>query len=194
MSYVLEVLLVVAFGFAICTLVAGLAMLIVPDKLHSLAARLDITISTEKYFAVFDKTKHVDRYFYKYHLVFGAFIIIGATYTVLMLVDSPTPYHVLPEIINPIVSEWLYDTMILFLVLINGLVFFIGVIVLIRPSGLKAFETRMNTWIDTSGLIQHLDTQRMLEQQKPLKRPRLYGLIVFVGSVYVLWIIAPYIF
>lgn len=194
MSYVLDVLLATVFGFALITLATGLFMLMAPDKIHSLAVRLDKTISTEKYFVAFDRAKHIDRYFYKYHHVFGIFIIMGATYTVFMLTSSQGSYQTLPELINPVISSWLYDALVFTLLLLNGLVILIGFIIIFRPSALKAFEAKMNIWRETSDLIKPLDKQRYLEQQRPLKWARLYGLIVLSGSLFILWQTASHFF
>ena len=193
MSYVEETLLVAAFGFAIVTLVIGLLMLVIPDKVHAFAARMDVYISTEKYFAVFDKTKNIERYFYQYHRVFGVFIVLASGYTLFALFGTDIPYHKLPEIIHPVVSEWLYDAGVNMLLVLNAIVVIVGLVVFFRPSLLKGIEAKMNKWVDSSAVVKELDTQRFLEQQKPLKRPRLYGAVVFLASVYILWQTAPYL-
>lgn len=193
MSYVQEVLLLVIFCFAIITLIAGAVMLTIPYKLHALAEQLDKTVSTEKYFAIFDRTKNLERHFYKYHYIFGAFIVIGAVYTVFILSTMEIPYAVLPNIVNRVVSEWLYSAFFLIIVVTCSLSILVGMIVFFRPSLLKSFEGKMNTWIDTTSVVGKLDTQRMLEQQKPLKYPRLYGAIIFIGSIYILWATVPYV-
>jgi len=195
MAYVLDILLVTAFGFAIVTLAVGLIMLIAPDKVHAAAARLDVFISTEKYFDLLDSTKYIDKYIYKYHHFFGIFIIVGSIYTIVMLAPlQGSEYRALPELINPVISSWFYDAVVLTLLFFCSLVSLIGFIIFFRPSAIKVFEAKMNTWQDTSHHIKILDEQRYLEQQKPLKKPRLFGLIVFSGSLYILWQTAPSVF
>ena len=193
MGYILDVLLATTFGFSILTFVAALFMLISPHKVHSLAARVDVSISTEKYFNSLDKTKYIDRYFYKYHIIFGLFIIIGSLYTIVMLTPHFGEYQKLPELINRAVSPWLYDALFSTLLVLSSFIILIGIIIVIRPSAIKSFEAKMNYWKDTSGLIEPLDRERFLEQQKPLKNPRLYGLIVLTGSLYILWQTAPHV-
>lgn len=193
MSYVLEVLMATVFCFAIITLITGLIMLIAPAKVHAFAERLDLNISTDKYFDVLDRTKYIDRFIYRYHRIFGLFIILGASYTLYMLAPAQGTYQALPEIINPVITAWLYDALIYALLLLSIIAIVIGSIILIRPSAMKTFEAVMNNWKDTSHLVKPLDKQRYVEQQKPLKRPRVYGLIVLTGSLYVLWQTAPYV-
>lgn len=187
MSYVLEVLLVTAFGFSLVTFVVGLMMFIAPDKIHALAARLDVSISTDEFFGKLDSTKYIDRYVYKYHYIFGLFIVVGAVYTIFMLAPIQGEYRTLPEIINPAISNWLYDALVLILFLFCSFVILIGFVLFFRPSAMKAFEAKMNTWKETSHLTTPLDKQRYLEQQKPLKYPKLYGFIVASGSLFILW-------
>ena len=194
MSYVLDILLAIVFGFAVVTLVIGLIVLIAPDKIQFLADRLDKTISTDRYFNVLDKGKYLDRYFYRYHHWVGIFIIVGAAYTLIILFPHFGSYQSLPEIINPVVSSWLYDALVISLLFLCILALFIGVIIFIRPSAIKSFEAKMNAWKDTSRLVKPLDQDRYLEQQRPLKKPRVIGLIILAGSIYVLWYTAPYVF
>lgn len=194
MSYVQETLLASTFGFAIVTLIVGLFMLIAPHKVHSLATKLDVFISTEKYFALLDNTKNFERFFYQHHHYFGIFIVLAALYTLIRLVGLEIPPGVLPEIFHPVVSEWIYDAFIDILLLFNSLAIILGFVIFFRPSALKNFEARMNQWIDSSRVVEELDSQRFLEQQKPLKWPRLYGLIVLLASVYILWQTFPYVF
>ncbi len=195
MAYVLDILLVTAFGFAIVTLAVGLIMLIAPDKVHAAAARLDVFISTEEYFAFLDSKKFIDKYIYKYHHFFGIFIIVGSIYTIVMLAPlQGSEYRALPELISPVISSWIYDAIVISLLFFCSLVTFIGIIIFFRPSALKTFEAKMNTWNETSHLIKPLDEQRYLEQQKPLKKPRLFGFIVLSGSLYILWQTAPSVF
>lgn len=194
MNYVLEVVLVTAFGFSLITFVVGLMMIINSDKVHLLASRLDISISTEEFFGKLDSTKYIDRYFYKYHHIFGLFIIVGAVYTIFMLAPIQGEYRALPEIINPVISDWLYDALVLILILFSSIVILIGFILFFRPSAMKTFEAKMNIWKDTSHLTKPLDKQRYLEQQKPLKNPKLYGSIVASGSLFILWQTSTFVF
>lgn len=194
MNYIQNVLLASIFGFSTCTLIIGLLMMIIPNKIHALASRLDFIISTEKHFVLLDSTKHIDRYIYKYHHIFGIFITLGAIYTLGILGGSQISFALLPEIINPVISEWFYSALLMILLLVNIIAVLIGVIIFIRPSILKNIETKMNTWVETGHLFQKLDTPRMMEQQKPLKHPRIYGFIVFAGSIYILCLLAPRVF
>ena len=194
MSYVLEVVLVTAFGFSLITFVVGLMMFIAPEKVHAMAAHLDVSISTEEFFGKLDNTKYIDRYFYKYHHLFGIFIIVGSVYTIFMLAPIQGEYHALPQLINPVISSWVYDALIFSLLLFCSFVILIGFILFFRPSAMKTFEAKMNTWKDISHLTKPLDKPRYLEQQKPLKNPKLYGFVIVSGSLFILWQTSTYVF
>ena len=182
-----ELLVTVLFWSGVLVLLAGLGIMIVPDLMIGLSQRLNVWISTERLFNRLDQQSFSERFFYKYHIIFGIFLVAAAVYIFYTFMFSFDPGKYSLSIFSSVAAnDWLTHSLVFVNLLFSFLIFLIGIIVLIRPSLLKKFEAAMNRWIIADETLKKLDVQMKVPDSMFNKRPRLMGLIIVIGSIYIL--------
>jgi len=168
----------------------GLWILVLPASFLRAGQSLGRWVSTEEYFDVIDRPRYQDGLIYRHHRISGSLITLGAFYTLVMLIvraDIKGSSGLLPVIINPIWSEWFYGTLYSLLVGANVLAVVVGIVVFIRPSMLKGIEKTMNMWIIPERSLRKLDEPHEISVDIfPGGKPRLFGLAVALGGLYMM--------
>ncbi|MEX2353258.1 MAG: hypothetical protein WD709_03650, partial [Gammaproteobacteria bacterium] len=143
-----------------------------------------------EYFDAIDKPRYQESFIYRYHLIFGSLIVLGAAYTLVMLIlnaDIDAIAGQLPILINHYWSVWFYGTLYYILVGANALAVLAGVVVFMRPSMLKDIELTLNRWIVTERRLKNLDEPHEISLDVlPGGNPRLFGLAVTLGGLYIM--------
>jgi len=82
---------------------------------------------------------------------------------------------------------------VLYYLLIGAMVlaFIFGVIMFIRPSALKTFERWSNYWVDTDAKLKVLDERKDLPDSILPGNPRIFGIFVIFGAIYIIWSTNP---
>ena len=165
----------------------GLWMLISPQQFLKTGMLLSKWVGTEGYFTSLDKPHYQERVFYKHHRVVGGMIVLGAAYTlaVLLKVDMET---IRPNLFNrnfSNVTDWLYSAAHFLIVGGNILAIVFGIVMFTRPSMLKNLEERMNKWIPTEEKLKKLDEIHNMPANILPGKPRLWGLIVILCGLYI---------
>jgi hypothetical protein len=86
---------------------------------------------------------------------------------------NPTPYNYVRWAIN----NWAD---------LKPVVFLFGLIIVLRPSLLKRLEAVLNRWFVTEESIRKLDLQLPTPDSVFGRRPRMMGIIIVAGSLYIL--------
>jgi hypothetical protein len=93
----------------------------------------------------------------------------------------------LPAVINPYLSEWFYSTVYYLLAIANLLAVVVGIVVFVRPSLLKGIEQTLNKWVTAGPGLKKLDeTHEISLDVLPGGHPRLFGLAVALGGLYIM--------
>ncbi len=166
----------------------GVWILIMPHGFLKASKSLGRWISTDSFFDSLDRPRYQERFIYKHHRVAGALIITGAVYTLFMMferIDISMLVSQLPQIGNRFWSEWLYGALYALVISANLLALLIGLIVLVRPSVLKILETHMNKWVVTGKDLKKLDKSHDIALDILPGNPRLFGLAVALGGIYI---------
>ncbi len=177
------------FILGVLIFLIGLCLIIQPSKFLQFGQSMGKWISTEKYFNSLDRPHYQERFIYKHHLIFGSLIIIGAIYTLYMLVFNVTVSMILvslPEVINYFWSDWFYSTAYYLFIAAKTIALIVGIIILIRPSYLKGIETYLNKWIISDDKLMGLDEAHEISTNILPGSPRLFGLAVVLGGLYIM--------
>lgn len=167
----------------------GLWILITPASFLRMGQAMSKWITTADYFEYLDKPHYQEREIYKHHRVIGALVFIGALYTLVMLALNMSVEAItiaLPAVVNAYWSEWLYGSLYYILLTANFLTVIIGAVIFTRPSLLKGVERVLNRWIDPEGRLKKLDERHEIALEVLPGNPRLFGLAVTLGGLYIM--------
>jgi hypothetical protein len=166
----------------------GMWMLILPQHFLKTSAKLGIWVSTEDYFNTLDKPHYQERIIYKHHRIFGVLIVLGASYTlaVLLNMDLETIRTNVVNTVNSNWMDWINSAVFILIIFGNSIAIVFGIIMFARPSMLKDIENRLNKWIPTEEKLKKLDEVHEVPATILTGKPRLCGLIVVLGGVYIL--------
>lgn len=167
----------------------GLWILVFPASFLRVGHSLSRWVTTEEYFEYLDKPRYQERLIYKHHRLTGSLIVLGALYTLVMLilnVDIASVSDKLPVVINPYWSVWFYSTTYYLLTGANMLAVLVGVVIFARPSMLKGIEQSLNKWVVTEQRLKKLDESHEIALEVLPGNPRLFGLAVTLGGLYII--------
>ncbi len=191
-----EILLITLFNLAALCFAIGLCLLLAPKRFLEMTSRFNRWISTDAAFDSLDRSRSAERHFYRRHLAVGAFVVLGSLYILYMFWVWYDPARVqpgLPVIYSPAASDWIYDSLVIMLrgAGVAGLV--AGLVIGLRPSLLKRLESWGNRWIATDRWTKSLDRQQDLPPEWFPGRPRLFGIGITAGSLYIMFQCAKFI-
>ncbi len=126
---------------------AGVALLIVAGRTPRERTWLRRWLLEIDLLALLDRRRSIERPLYRHHYAFGAAVIVGAVAslaTLWELHNDPLVTGVLPGVLG----AWGAGAAILVSWALAAFALGIGVLLLVRPSALKGFETAANRWIE----------------------------------------------
>ncbi len=173
--------------------VTGIWLLISPTGFARFEARAGSPFSLRRGLRPFDISRNIDRYFYRHHHAIGLLAIAGGTFNLYSAM-----FDILPEKIDPllagqyplVVADWLVNSMHYLLLLGNLFAVIIGLVIYIRPSALKTFESRANRWFTARKKTLWLSARLGNTGEVLRTRPRLLGLVTLLLSAYLILIIS----
>jgi hypothetical protein len=122
-----------------------------------------------------DTVYRIERLFYRRHRYFGALLLLGAGYAV---------FGLWGPLFDPVHGAGPGKTAFMALLVGNGLAWFLGVAVLLRPSLLKEPERVANRWV---GLPRVPSMGKEVDTNEPVgHHPRLVGAFILGGALYAL--------
>lgn len=194
---VMDAALIITIGGCIIAIVLALLLILLPDLYIVISQRLNKWVSTRRSLRPMEIPRNHERLIYRHHRLFGLLVTIGAVYTLSYFVLDYNQQQIFAALqqqlqVQPQVLGWALDAASLILVITNLLVLVIGIIVFIRPSLLKNFETWSNKWVSTRHASRVLDQQYAGLDKFTLQHPRLMGGFLLLGSLYVLGMLGLY--
>jgi hypothetical protein len=169
-------------------LLVGIFLIIDSARVFRWNASLNRWFSTEEAARVFDKPRDVKRFVYRRHRVVGVVVVAGALYAMdvlLFRIQTGAVLRALNGVANPEGLRLIADSLRIFLIGGNAVALLVGLVLCFRPSMLKGLEM----WADKQYAVQSgksLDQMNFVADQFVLRHPRLVGVLVAVGSLFVL--------
>ena len=181
--------LLILAGGAFVGLAVGIWLLISPQSMHRLGRSVNQWRSTSGLSETLDRPRFKDHIFYRYHFLFGAAITVGALYClyyVLFQYDQRSLLAALNGSLDSAVLAWLLDALWILVTVGNVFIVAVGIIVFLRPSLLKRVEAWSNHWVSTQRVEQVLDDPHGQPDNVLARHPRMVGVFIVVGSLYVI--------
>lgn len=176
------------FWGGIIMLLIGLVMTVSPNLVIRAGEVLNRWVSTDEVFHSLDTARSSERWFYRFHRLFGSLLTLGAGYVLYSFTVAFDPAEVSKRILlfrSRSATEWLLNSLSFINIGFSVLAIGIGTVIFFRPSLLKGLERRANRWYGVDDSLKKLDMQLKAPDTLFRKRPRLLGLLIVAGSLYI---------
>jgi hypothetical protein len=170
-------------------LVIGVMLLVDSARVMQWNARLNRWISTEGAARVLDQSRDVKRLVYRQHRVVGLLVIAGALFALDVLAFGlrTTPLlRALRPLGNPTALALAVDSVRIFLIAGNIVAVLAGVVLCFRPSLLKGVESWADRQYSAPLPNKSLDEPNYRPDAFVRDHPKLVGILVTAGSVFIL--------
>jgi hypothetical protein len=181
------VFILVGAAFA---LLAGLLLIFDTRRAFRVGDWLNKWVSTREVVKPLEEHRNISRPLYRMHRLVGALICAGALYSLVVL-GAPSGGSAIAMSLagvgpNRLFGAWLGESLryVLLAGNLGALVF--GVVFLVRPSALKSLEAWADKRISERKAVKPLEKMRMSADQFLRRHPRAVGVLVVLGSLYVL--------
>lgn len=192
---VLPPLVVFLFLASITGMVAGALMIVRPDWLGAAGLHLNRWVATRSLEQVLERSVDLDRWFYRHHQAAGLSMLAGACWIIYFFIVAFDKYRMLGPLARAAglarrAMEGLLDGVVL--LGLAGAVFaaLVSLFLLLRPSLLREFEHGANQWVSTSRAQEVLDVPREGAERYVVRHYRLFGLLLMLGSLFMLGMLA----
>lgn len=176
------------FWGGIAAFAIGLLITLSPSLVIGAGQLLNRWISTDSVFRDLDSPRSTERLFYRHHRIFGGLLLLGGAYVFYrfgIAMDSATLPGKLTLFGSYSVAQWLFDSLVVVNLVFAAVAICIGIAVFFRPSMLKNLEVSTNRWFAVDESVKQLDAQSTLPDQLFARSPRLVGVLIMLGSAYV---------
>jgi len=170
-------------GLFLCV---GLLLLIIPGTTLKIIRFLNVWIDTDRWLNYLNSELKSEAFIYRHHRFFGIFILLASIWIFWIFVISYTVEDFQVEAISnlsPVINDWLIHSVIFLIRFLSVGFIFLGLIIFLRPSLLKAMERPMNRWINTD-VATSLDVPHREADEYLVRHPRLVGSFVFCAGLY----------
>ncbi|MBF0341430.1 MAG: hypothetical protein HQL95_10785 [Magnetococcales bacterium] len=170
-ALLLSVLLVLAVVGAMAGLVLGAWLFLNPD------ANEILEWPAAEALRHLSRPVRIERFVYRHHRWFGGGIVLGSFCTLVALGAYARRIYTLSAMGGSFfgVEAWLWESLLVFVGLGNFFTLVAGILILIRPSGLKGFES----WANRPVALQQW---RSAFLNAIRARPRLFALLLIIGG------------
>ena len=176
-------------GGCVFGLLLGLGMVFRPHIVLRLNQYASKWVSTAKFTHPLDRIFRVERFVYRHHKPLGLLVVGGALYVLYVFLfnfDQKATISVLSNSMSPSLAAWLLEAMVVALVAGSVFAAIVGAFLLLRPSLMRGFETSANRWRATDETIMRLEVMRDFPDRFIARHIRGVGVLVVIGSLYVL--------
>ncbi len=174
------------FGFLV-----GVALLLKPERIELLNQYFSRWFSTDKMTEQLDRSRPTERFLYGRHRLLGGALFVGAMFVLYIFLFS---YNVRRMSTATTSGYWvLIDALVAILLIGAVLAALFGIVVAARPSLLREIERSTNRWFATEGIVRFFNSIRYSPDQQILQRRKIAGIVVIAASLYILVILAPFL-
>lgn len=171
------------------TLAAGLLLVFRSQAAFRISERMNRWVSTRAAIRPLEQHRNISRPLYRTHRLVGALIVAGALYSLIVL-GMPSGKSAIVKSLSGIgpahYSAWLSESLRYILLAGNIGALLFGLVFIVRPSALKSLEAWADRRISERRAIKPLEKMHMSADQFLRRHPLTVGVLVILGSVYVL--------
>ncbi|OIR19388.1 hypothetical protein GALL_02680 [mine drainage metagenome] len=192
-------------SFVIFLMVGGMAGLIVgallvfnPQRIRMAGNLLNRWISTRHLNQTLDRTVALDPWFYRHHRISAGLILLASGYILYAFTAGLDRQNAIIEFARRFslpssLAGGLLDGLVLSILLGALLAIFVSLFLLLRPSLLRDFEQASNRWVSLRKALKPMEIRREGLDEYVLKHTRQAGILLMIGSLYVLALLATWI-
>lgn len=183
------VLYVVLLLGAAAGLVLGILLLLDAARVMRWNHALNAWYSTRGATDILDRPVEVKRAVYRWHRVAGVVVFAGALFTLDALIfglKTAAVARAFRDLGNPVILGLLLETVRIFLIVGNLVAFLAAAVLIFRPSLLKGLETWGDRQYGNWQSSLPFDAMRFQPDDFVRSKPRLVGVLILLGSLYVL--------
>ena len=165
-------------------LAAGLAVALRPATLEYLRSGTDRRFSMRRATRPLDIPRNVDALFYRHHRIYGTAVVVLSLFLLVFLSFGQVPaadaFVSDPRYLR--IGDLLVETARVVLWGLALFAFAVGVVVFVRPSGLKRLESWANRWVTPRRQLKGLEREYHALDSWAAKNPRAWGVSVAVAT------------
>lgn len=170
---------------SLIALIFGLGLLLIPDTVLKLNTKINQSFTPK----IKNARIKSEPFFYRHAKVNGAILILGSLFVLYTLFTfnfySLIPY--LPKQFSPAVWSWLLHAGKVFFFIGSAFILVFGLIVFIRPSLIKSFETAANRWFSVQPFFSFLNTHIDIDNKWLSTYPRIFGFFFILFALFILF-------
>jgi hypothetical protein len=174
---------------AVFALAAGLLLVFGSAAAFRISERMNRWVSTRAAIRPLEEHHSISRPLYRLHRVVGVLICAGALYSLIVL-GLPSGEAAITKSLSgigtPRMSAWLSESLRTILLLGNFGALLFGLVFIVRPSALKSLEAWADRRISARKSTKPLEEVHLSADKFARAHPRLVGVLVILGSLYVL--------
>ena len=174
---------------SLVALAAGILLLADSARAFRISERLNRWVSTRTAMRALEEHRSISRPLYRMHRLVGLLICAGALYA-LIVIGSPYGQVAIAKSLSGLgpvrFAAWISDSLRIALLMGNLGAFIFGLVFIVRPSALKGLEQWADRRISGRKATKPLEEIRSQPDQFAREHPRLVGILVTLGSLFVL--------
>jgi len=166
----------------------GVALIVFRGRVFHVLGPMNRWVSARKTLAPLDSVHNVDPTVYKYRRWFSAVFIVGAAFSMIMIVtklDVATVVTLLGASRLSFVAPWLVASVGWMLLVGSALAIAVGVVLGFFPRALGALETRANRWYSSRQIGKGADDMYLTLDKWVEYSPRTAGWIISIAALIV---------
>jgi hypothetical protein len=169
---------------------AAYALLLVfsPATAQKASGALNRRFSARRAMRPMETPRLSERFFYRHHRWVGSTLLLAvAVFFLAYFLDFPrdTVLAALAMRFGHAPAGVLMDTLEWFFLIANALIAVLALAILFRPSLLKPVENVANRWISTRRALKGLEASHEPVDEFAMEHPRVTGLLILAGVIYV---------
>lgn len=187
------VLYVLLFAGALLGLVVGVMLIVDSQRVIGWNYALNRWYSTRLALRPLEETVDIKRMVYRWHRVLGVLVFAGALYTLDVLAFSYKAgalARAFRDLGNPAILSLVFETVRIVLIVGNIAALAAAVVLCFRPSLLKGLEAWGDRQFSGRESTKPLEVMRYQPDDFVRARPRLVGILLTLGSLYVLFVLS----
>lgn len=168
---------------------AGLLLVFDSSRAFRISKFLNQWVSTRSALRPLEEHRSIKRSLYRMHRLVGALICAGALYALIVL-GTPYGASAIAKSLSSLgparFTSWIGDSLTWFLLIGNFGALLFGLFFLVRPSSLKGLEAWADKQVSSRKSTKPLETQHFPLDELVRARPRVVGVLVLLGGLFVL--------